>query len=358
MNLPWNLIVSLIATIPLTISVFLFVRQWQRERRVLRLAAELGLVILCLVFFIGGISTQLGTESPFVRIGLVILAIMALVIISFPFVLIISAIVTGITLIRHEGLKPRNLLSLSTGLLALFYPLAWGLFQPQTNNSTLLTIFGIAYTLFSTAVAFISILFLLYVVASWLNLIPLRRKHYDYIVVLGAGLSEGRKVTPLLAKRVETGIKAWHKNPDSTLIMSGGQGADELVPEAQAMSEYAIEQGIPKAALIEENRSVNTLQNIQFSFDIINAKGGTNPNVNPHVLIVSDDYHVFRALLLARNNGFMCDGRGSRTRLYFYINAMVREFVAFLVSQKAQLAKPLVIVLGLELFIFIVRLVS
>lgn len=358
MNLPWNLIVSLIATIPLTISIFLFVKQWHRERRTLRLAAELGLVILSLVFFIGGISTQLGSESPFVRIGLVVLAIMALVLINFPFVLILSAITTGITLIRREGLKPRNLLSLSTGLLALFYPLAWGLFQPQTNNSTLLTIFGITYTLFSTAVAFISILFLLYVVASWLNLIPLRRKHYDYIVVLGAGLSEGRKVTPLLARRVETGIKAWHKNPDSTLIMSGGQGADELVPEAQAMSEYAIEQGIPKAALIEENRSVNTLQNIQFSFDIINAKGGTNPNVNPHVLIVSDDYHVFRALLLARNNGFACDGRGSRTRLYFYINAMVREFVAFLVSHKAQLTKPLAIVLGLELFIFIVQLVS
>ncbi|MGR1084018.1 hypothetical protein ACUYFE_08325 [Olegusella massiliensis] len=119
-----------------------------------------------MVFFIGGISTQLGSESPFVRIGLVVLAIMALVLINFPFVLIMSAITTDITFIRREGLKPRNLLSLGAGLLALFYPLAWKFFQPQTSNITLLTIFRITYTLFSTAVSFISILFLLYVVAS------------------------------------------------------------------------------------------------------------------------------------------------------------------------------------------------
>lgn len=56
--------------------------------------------------------------------------------------------------------------------------------------------------------------------------------------------------------------------------------------------------------------------------------------------------------------GLSCDGRGSRTRLYFYINAMVREFVAFIVTWKQSFIKTLTILWSLTLLWFVPLLIT
>ncbi|WP_161947224.1 YdcF family protein, partial [Streptococcus suis] len=85
---------------------------------------------------------------------------------------------------------------------------------------------------------------MLYTTSSFVNLVNFFSGKLDYVVVLGAGLI-GNKVTPLLASRIDKGIAIYQKQPGSKLIMSGGQGPDELIAEGQAMANYALEKGVP-----------------------------------------------------------------------------------------------------------------
>ena len=50
----------------------------------------------------------------------------------------------------------------------------------------------------------------------------------------------------------------------------------------------------------------------------------------PQIIIVTTAYHVFRALILAKQPGIRCVGFGAKTKLYFTLNAFIREFVGYL----------------------------
>ncbi|KRK34470.1 hypothetical protein FC28_GL000561 [Lactobacillus crispatus DSM 20584 = JCM 1185 = ATCC 33820] len=165
----------------------------------------------------------------------------------------------------------------------------------------------------------------MYTLTSWINLINWHMPHLDYIVVLGAGIMV-TKVTPLLAARISRGIEIYHKNPGSKLIMSGGQGPSENIPEAVAMAEYAEKLGINKNDIIIENKSKTTQQNLQFSHALMKP--------NSCFCIVTSSYHVYRALVLAKRQGLKCTGYGAKTKWYFTLNAFVREFIAYLVITK------------------------
>src|SRR5471030_1860520 len=75
-------------------------------------------------------------------------------------------------------------------------------------------------------------------------------KKDDYIIVLGAGLDNGRTPNLILRERLDAAIKSDEENPTQYIVLSGGQGSDEYVPEAQAMSEYLQERGINKEKII------------------------------------------------------------------------------------------------------------
>ena len=114
------------------------------------------------------------------------------------------------------------------------------------------------YGIVSFAAVYILSLMAVYCLSAILNLIHLRkRRNADYIVVLGCGIS-GEKVTPLLAARIDRGIALLRCNPRAVLIMSGGQGPGEKIPESEAMADYAIEQGVDAARIIREQKSVST----------------------------------------------------------------------------------------------------
>lgn len=93
-------------------------------------------------------------------------------------------------------------------------------------------------------VSFLLICFLLYVVVY--GRIRIRRA-VDFVVVLGAGLLQGRRVPPLLASRLDRGRRVFDaeraKGRDPVLVTSGGQGPNEEVSESQAMADYLVAQG-------------------------------------------------------------------------------------------------------------------
>lgn len=245
----------------------------------------------------------------------------ALFILVFVFLLIIIFLYNGIKILIKEGTKWTNFLSLGTGIAIILLIFAY----PVLGRSTSAPWFRFIYLFLSMSIFYIIFIMVMYTLTSWLNLININTKKLNYVVVLGAGLL-GKKVTPLLASRINRGIEIYHKNPGSKLIMSGGQGPDEEIPESHAMAAYAEEHGVPKSDIIIEDRSKTTNQNLKFSHQLMKP--------NSTFCIVTNSYHVYRALVLAKRQGLQCIGYGAKTKWYFTLNAFIREFITYLVITK------------------------
>lgn len=235
-----------------------------------------------------------------------------------PFILVGSFLYSGVTLIKKEGFRFTNLLSLLFGVGLVLYMTIW----PMISDLTEQTVYNYIYSYISLIIIYVIMLINLYTMTLVLNLIHFSKPNVDYLVVLGAGL-DGEKVTPLLASRVDKAVSLYRDNPNIKLIMTGGQGDDELVSEARAMAEYAMSLGVPKKAIILEDKAVNTEENILFSYALMSGK-------EAKFAVVTNAYHVFRALLIAKEKNMKCIGYGSRTKWYFTLNAFIREFVGYL----------------------------
>ena len=97
------------------------------------------------------------------------------------------------------------------------------------------------------------------------------------------------------------------------------------------MKKYLIEKGIKEENIIVENQSTNTLQNMKFSKQKIDEN-----NKEGNIIFSTTNYHVFRSGVSDNNEGIDCEGIGSKTKWYFYTNALIREFVANLFIQRRQ----------------------
>ena len=158
------------------------------------------------------------------------------------------------------------------------------------------------------------------------------RLNQDFIIVLGCGLN-GDKVTPLLASRLNTAkrfyLKQKHRTTPPLIIVSGGQGPDELVAEATAMKHYLIEQGIPEKHLIIEDKSTTTEENLRFSKKIMDGLKDTYSSI-----FVTNNYHTFRAGIFAKRVHLDSGGIGAHTAPYYLPTAFVREYIAILMLHK------------------------
>jgi len=176
-----------------------------------------------------------------------------------------------------------------------------------------------------------------------------KKQKYDFIIIHGAGLLDGERVTPLLKKRIDKAVQAFHqsKNPYIRLIASGGQGSDEKISEAQAMYNYLVENtDVPKEAILLEDKSTTTYENLLFSKEL-----GEQLVENPRFLFVTNDYHVFRTSTYARQIGMQGDGLGCSTASYYIPSAFIREYVAMCVKMKK-------LFIGFELLYILLILLS
>lgn len=196
-----------------------------------------------------------------------------------------------------------------------------------TNHFLNILFAFIAYSYFIFGFAFVG--FMLY---SILYLFIPKKKHYDFIIIHGAGLLDGEKVTPLLKRRIDKAVEAYHKskNPRIKIIASGGQGGDEKISEAQAICNYLLEEtDVPREAILLEEDSTTTYENLLFSKEM-----GERLVTSPRFLFVTNDYHVFRTSTYARRIGMKGDGLGCRTAAYYIPSAFIREYIALCVKMK------------------------
>lgn len=253
-----------------------------------------------------------------------------------PFMVFVSSfflIYNGLVLLHREGFSKVNILSLVSGVLILvFFALVYIRATDSTgfflNNREINIAFILMFfTFFVFGFAFAG--FLLYSIVY--AIIP-KRKKYDFIIIHGAGLINGERVTPLLQRRIDKAIDAFKKstNPDVMIIASGGKGGDEKVSEAQAIANYIFEEtDVPRDKVILEDKSTTTYENLLFSQEL-----GEKLVDNPRFLFVTNDYHVFRTSTFARRIGMNGDGLGCTTVSYYIPSAFIREFVAICVRYK------------------------
>lgn len=255
---------------------------------------------------------------------------------SVPFLLVFSVLMclSNISLIRHEGFRPVNVLGIALSaefiIAAVGSLVVWYCINTNADSSVE----------FSTAVSSIVSSMVVYAETVLLSamicaLISVKHKvayNKDFIIILGCGIRKDGTLLPLLKGRVDRAIDFYNKQYAATgkkavFVPSGGQGSDEIISEGEAMKRYLIEHGIPAQQIVPETKSTNTLENMKFSKAIIDE---INPKSN--VVFSTTNYHIFRSGMLAYDAGIKAEGIGSKTKWYFWPNAFVREFVGMLVK--------------------------
>jgi uncharacterized SAM-binding protein YcdF (DUF218 family) len=246
-----------------------------------------------------------------------------------PFVVACYLVGNAVTMVRRERLRPASLLPLVAGggILAV---IGLDLAANRTGSVKL----GLFATVITLVFGYLSFLLVSYVLYAWLygQVTGLMRRA-EYVIVLGTGLGKRGQVTPLLASRLERGRAVWAalaaRGGRPVMIVSGGQGSDERVPEAQAMSAYLIERGFPADRLACEDRSATTEENLAFSKAMIDAaRSASSDSRGARCVIVTSSYHVFRTAIIARKTGIRGGVTGARTAGYYWPSAMLREFAA------------------------------
>ena len=182
----------------------------------------------------------------------------------------------------------------------------------------------LAIVIFSISVIYFSMSFLIFMIYSVFLMIIPRKKDFDYVIIHGAGLIDGSRISKLVSDRIDKAILVYSTDPSPTiLIPSGGKGGDETVSEAEAMAQYLREKGIPEKDILLEDESKTTMENLRNSKALIDAREGRK-----YTALVTSNYHVYRALRYCRKIGLKCTGIGSHVALYYWPSALIREYVA------------------------------
>lgn len=147
----------------------------------------------------------------------------------------------------------------------------------------------------------------------------------DYLVVLGASVyADGP--SPALTRRVNAVMDCLDQHPDAVIIASGGQGSNEPVSEARCIRDELVKRGVDPNRILMEDRSTDTRENMVCSKALIDRADAA-------VGIVTNNYHVWRSLRLARRAGLTnVYGIAAEYTGPTLIHFMVREAVGILAA--------------------------
>ncbi len=140
----------------------------------------------------------------------------------------------------------------------------------------------------------------------------------DYIVVLGARVN-GTVPSGALRNRTDAARDYLEANPNTLAVLSGGRGAGEDITEARCMFDRLTAAGVDPARLILEERSTDTAENLRFSREFVPAEASVG--------LVTNNFHICRALGLAKNLGWHVEAVPVFTTAISFPHYMMREFI-------------------------------
>ena len=267
--------------------------------------------------------------------------------VTAPFLLVfaVAMAVSNIALLRHERFRIQNVLGIG---IAITLALGWGLaFHLHSRNFSgpewegrLWTTLGNVY---STAFSYFECMLIGAIICGLKAARHVPNVDADYILILGCGFRRDGTLPPLLRGRVDRAVEYWRDRTGrrSMLVPSGGQGPDEPMAEAEAMRRYLLDQGVPEACIMPEDRSKNTYQNMAYSKKLIEERSH-----DAKVIYATTNYHVFRSGVWASLAGLPAEGVGSRTKWWYWPNAFIRECAGLMMHRIPQELLLLVIMIA------------
>ena len=143
----------------------------------------------------------------------------------------------------------------------------------------------------------------------------------DYIVILGAGIRRG-KPSPMLEDRLKTGISLYNNDISNKILITGDHMNDDY-DEVTVMKNYLLEHGIPEEDIIADNYGISTYDSIYRVKNVYKSN---------KVVIVSQRYHLYRALFLSDNLDL--ESYGVEADLRYYYGQWYREIREILARNK------------------------
>lgn len=139
------------------------------------------------------------------------------------------------------------------------------------------------------------------------------------VILLGCAVV-GERPSWMLSYRIDSAYKYLEEHPDTVAVLSGGQGSNEAISEAQCMFNELTEKGIDPSRLYLEDKSTNTFENISFSKKIIDEN-----NLSTDVAIATSSFHLKRATMIACKQGLNPARISSYTSHYLRATYYVRD---------------------------------
>ncbi|MGN2640627.1 YdcF family protein [Nocardia takedensis] len=296
-----------------------FAMRFHSDRRRLGNGVFLLLGVLCTGVWV----VALGDQDVLPLLALVLVVLAPLLMFAFAMLLIVN----GAQLIRREGVRVHTLLPFVVAA-AFLSPYVGFVIAFVTGNFWT----AIATASATLLVSYLGMLLLAFLTYAFLYSRLGYESGMDAIVVHGSGL-DGGDVPPLLAGRLDRALTVYRDEIASgaspLVVTSGGKGDDEEVAEADAMARYLRERGLPEEAILHEDRSTNTHENLLFTKRLLVERGGAG-----RMVLVTSNFHVLRTAILARTLGLDAEVIGSHTAMYYLPAAILREFAGVVVQYR------------------------
>lgn len=167
--------------------------------------------------------------------------------------------------------------------------------------------------------------------------IPRKRETADCMIVLGARIQPDGRMSHALQYRCETALNLWKDGLAQTIFLCGGQCTMDPCPEAWVMKAYFLEHGVPEDCLIVEDQSTNTIQNLR------NAKAIMEQRSYARAAMITSDYHLTRALWIARDVGIQVWGIAAPSPHTFkgFFKTRSKEAASWLLYLRRKLKKEI-----------------
>ena len=264
------------------------------------------------------------------------------------FVILFICVLLGISnveLIRHEGFRLHNALSLLVAGLYGGGTMAVYLIADKLYESIFVPL-GLStnpvFIVLSTVIPLFLLLVLCYFecilagtgILGWIAARAVPAYDKDYIIILGCSIDKRGGLLPLLRGRVNRAVRfAWEQEIATgkalRYVPSGGQGPNEIMSEGSAMGFYLMTHGAEEYEVIPEKQSRNTWENFCFSKKLIEEM-----TPHPKVAFATTNYHILRSGILANKAGLDAQGIAGDTKWYFWPNGVVREFFGILAMER------------------------
>lgn len=204
----------------------------------------------------------------------------------------ILALVNGIFLCAVSNF---NLGVLMTVLFALFF-LFWGIFYDRILE---ITKHGILKVLKNLILLLVTLEILLVGFIAVYGQFDNVKYNEDAVVVLGAAL-HGDRISLPLKLRLDTTLEYYEKNPDAVIVVTGGQGLQEAMPEGKAMADYLVKNGVAEDKIIKEEKATSTNENMKYSKEILDGYFEGEYKI----AVITNNFHIYRGVTIAENEGF------------------------------------------------------